>query len=257
MFRAVAILVMALLPLSGATIRLYLKDGTHHVVREYEVKEDRVRFYSLERSEWEEIPLDLADLKRTEAEQRERQAEREKELEWLEGEEEAERTHRREVARIPQNPGTYLVEGSQARALPQAELEVVSDKKRTVLKIITPIPVVAGKATVVIKGDRSPTVITNPMPEFYLRLGRLQRFALLRLKPRKDLREVERWAVAPVTNEIFEEHDEVEIFRREVGTGLYKLWPREPLDPGEYAVAEFSPGEANIEVWDFSYRPAK
>ena len=52
----------------AANIKLYLKDGGYHLVREYQVQPDRVRFYSVERSEWEEIPLDLVDLKRTEAE---------------------------------------------------------------------------------------------------------------------------------------------------------------------------------------------
>lgn len=257
MRRVLATLILLALPLVGATIRLYLKDGNFHLVREYEVQGDRVRYYSIERSEWEEVPLELVDLDRTQAELRAREQERKRELEWLGGEEQAERAERRELAHVPAGRGVYLVEGDQLRPLAQAELEVISSKKRTVLKVLTPIPVVAGKATVVIKGERSATVVTDPTPQFYFRLGRLQRFALIRLKPRKDLREVERWAVAPVTNEIFEEHDEVEIFRREMASGLYKLWPKAPLEPGEYAVAEFSPGEGNIEVWDFSLRPAK
>ena len=46
--------------LGAATVRLYMKDGSYHSVREYETKGDRVRYYSTERSEWEEIPLDLS-----------------------------------------------------------------------------------------------------------------------------------------------------------------------------------------------------
>ena len=42
--------------LERATVRLYMKDGTYHNVREYEKKGDRIRYYSTERSEWEEIP---------------------------------------------------------------------------------------------------------------------------------------------------------------------------------------------------------
>lgn len=41
--------------------RLILKDGTYQVVRKYEVVGDRVRYLSLERGEWEELPNDLVD----------------------------------------------------------------------------------------------------------------------------------------------------------------------------------------------------
>src|SRR5258708_38907543 len=58
----------------AANVKLYLKDGEYHLVREYKVEAGRVRYYSVERSDWEEIPLELADLKRTETEAAQRQA---------------------------------------------------------------------------------------------------------------------------------------------------------------------------------------
>jgi len=57
----------------AANVKLYMKDGSYHVVREYQVQGDRVHFYSIERSDWEDIPVDLIDLKRTQSEAAERQ----------------------------------------------------------------------------------------------------------------------------------------------------------------------------------------
>ena len=57
-----------------ASIKLYLKGGSYLLVKSYEVQGDRVRYYSLERSDWEEVPLALVDFEAIERAQREEQA---------------------------------------------------------------------------------------------------------------------------------------------------------------------------------------
>src|SRR5579871_5416452 len=58
--------------------KIILKDGTFQLAREYSVQGDRVRYWSVESSQWEEIPSSLVDWDAThksEAEQAARDAE--------------------------------------------------------------------------------------------------------------------------------------------------------------------------------------
>jgi len=253
-------LTLAFLLLAGAlgaaVVKLYLTDGTFQKVREYEVLADRVRFYSVERSQWEEIPLNLIDLARTKNEIKQHEEATRTERAFWDREEKADRARRREIASVPPRLGAYLVDGEQMRKLPRADLDVLTDKKKAFLKVITPIPLIAGRKDVIIRGPHAEMIVTTSTPEFYLRLYREERFGIIRLGRKKKDRHVESWAVAPVTNMVFEEHEDLPVFRREVGDSLYKIWPKQPLKPGEYAVVEFSVGEANVQAWDFGYWPS-
>src|SRR3954452_25215037 len=116
----------------AANVKLYLKDGGYQVVREYQVQTDRVHFYSVERSQWEDIPLDLVDLKRTESEAVERKTKLEQDAKVLAEEEKVERDMEKEVSRIPQDAGVYWVEGKETKVLKQAESTVRTNKGRSV-----------------------------------------------------------------------------------------------------------------------------
>jgi hypothetical protein len=73
---------------------------------------------------------------------------------------------------------------------------------------------------------------------------------------KKGVRVVQEWEVVPVTNEIIEKEQDIPVFRKQVDDGLYKIWPQQPLEPGEYALIEFTAGERNIQTWDFGCQPA-
>jgi hypothetical protein len=240
----------------AANIKLYLKDGTFQIAREYKVEGDRVRYYSAERSEWEEIPLALVDLKRTDAEVAERKKAIEEETRALAEEDKAERALQDEILKIPQNPGVYILEGKEARKFKAAESTVHTNKGRSVLKAIAPIPIVTGKATLEINEAHSLNVLNQDRPELYIQLEREERFGIVKLTPQRGVRIVEKITTIPVTNELVEEPEEIEIFRKQLTPdGLYKIWPQNPLEPGEYAVIEFTPGKLNVQVWDFAYKP--
>jgi hypothetical protein len=239
--------------LLAASVRLYLTDGTYHIVREYKVIEDRVRYYSVERSEWEEIPLELVDLKRTQRETVEKQQALSAEQKALAEEEKAEREAAREAARVPEDTGAYWAPGDgDVVPLKQSEVKVVTNKGRSVLKAITPIPIITGKATAEIDGLSSGVEVRSDRPDFYIRLSGEERFGIVKLSVLKASRVVQKWTIVPVTKEIVEEMNTIEVFRKQVAEGLYRIWPSKPLEAGEYAVIEYTEGKGNVQVWDFT-----
>ncbi len=255
MWRAYVLLALLAISAFAANVRLYLKDGSSHVVSEYKVLSDRVRFYSVERSQWEEIPLELVDLKKTEAVVKKREEEQRAEAQVMDAEEKAERDLRNEVERVPRELGVYLVQGEQVKPVKQAESKIQNNKRRSILKVIAPIPVISGKSTVELDGVQSATVVTKAQPEFYIRLSAPERFGIIKLTPGKGVRVVEKLEIVPVSNEIVETMESVDVFRHQVEEDVYKIWPVKPLESGEYAVVQYTDGKANAQVWDFSYRP--
>jgi hypothetical protein len=256
MMRATILFLLTAILACAATIRLYLKDGEYQVVREYEVKGDRVRYYSVERGDWEEIPLSLVDLQKTESEAKTREESVKAEAATMAAEEKAEREARKEVERVPMEPGVYLISGDELKTIKLGESKVVTDKKRSILKVMSPLPMVAGKSSLEMDGEHSSNVVSSATPEFYIRLSAEERFGIIRMFDKKGVRVVEKLEIMPVTNEIVEQQDEVQVFRHQVGDGLYKIWPMKPLTPGEYAVVQYSPAGINglnIQVWDFGY----
>jgi hypothetical protein len=253
--RTVFGLMLTAFCLFGATIRLYLTDGTFQFVREYKVEDDRLRFFSVDRGEWEEIPLSLADLKKTEAEIKQRDEETRENAKASDAEDKAERDARKQVEQIPREQGVYLIEDEKLIPIKVAESKVVTDKKRSVLKMLSPLPMVTGKATLELDGPHASMGTANREPEFYIRLSSDERFGIVRLSDRKGNRVVEKLTVIPVTNETVEEPTLVETFRKQEADGLFKIWPEKPLTPGEYAVVEYTDGKVNMQVWDFFIAP--
>lgn len=248
-------MVMATL-LLAETFKLYLKDGEYHAVREYQVQGDRVRYYSTERGEWEEIPTQLVDLAKTEAARKAKSDEQTREVRAEDEEEKAERAQKREIASIPMEAGAYLKVDDKIKAVPQADYEIITDKKRKLLQMVSPVPLIAGKAAVVIKGEHAAFKVTEDRPNFFLRLAKEERFGILRLTPRKGQRVVENISIVPVSRQAVEDRKQMDTFEQQLMWNLYRVWPEKPLEPGEYALMEYASGEdadgIQMMIWDFA-----
>jgi hypothetical protein len=254
--RKFCLLLLALaLAAWAANFKLYLKDGTYHLVREYRVQTDRVRYYSVERSDWEEIPLDMVDLKRTESEVAERTVTLEKEEKIVVEENAAEREVRKEVSRIPQDAGVYWVDGQETKTMKAGEVAVHTNKGRAILQKLNPLPTLTGKATLEMTGAHSPNLFTNPQQEFYIQLAETEGFGIVRLTTKGAVRIVENLTYNQFDRTLVDEdRTMVSILHRQLGDNLYKIWSKDPLEPGEYAVVEFTDGKVNIQVFDFAIK---
>jgi hypothetical protein len=265
------VLLLMALSAFGATVRLYLKDGSFQMVREYRVLEDRVKYLSAERGgDWEQIPLDLVDLGRTEKEVAEHEAQLAQEAKEDAEEDAAIRAQKREASSVPGDSGVYYVHGDALEPLKQADVIVVTDKGRAALRTAStiagvlfghaypPVPLTSGKSTLELDGIAASFRVDAGRPEFYLRLaGAADGLAIVKLSPRKDSRTVETVQIAPVTNELEQKRETILTFTREVGELLFKIWPQQPLPPGEYAVIEFRDGEGTLLVWAFGVDETK
>ena len=243
-----------------AAVKLFLKDGTYQLVKSYEVQGDRVRYYSVERSAWEEVPLSLVDFEATERAEREEKVEQQRQLD------EAREISRQrsqlpenagfEVApgiRLPQEEGVFAFDGVRVIRMIQSSSEIVTDRKRAALLLALPGPLLKNRAYVVLPGAKAAVRILSLQPTFYVQsadgLGR--KLELVAVKPRKEARQVEKVEWRGGVGKPAELRAALPLERSEVAPGLFKLTLVQPLELGEYALGELIQQKLNLELWDF------
>ena len=248
-FRILLLSLALLLPLWGQKVKLYLQDGGNLMVKEYEVVEDRVRYYSLERSQWEGIPLELVDLDRTRREVESQTARRREREQEDRIERAARRKARTELHRVPLEDGVYYSDGGKVVPVEQAELKIETSKKRVLLQVLTPVPLLS-KSTVEVEGTQAKLIVGDAQPMFYVRLEKITRLAIVRLKDKKKSRLVQEIQKMRQDTELLVKQEELESFDSN--------WPHRftssghgTIPPGNYAVVEHDPGGENVRVWGF------
>jgi hypothetical protein len=244
----------------AATIKLCMKDGSYQLVSSYEVRGDRVRYYSLERSEWEEVPKALVDFEATQRAEEEEKAAHKKELQ--EAKKIDEERHEKpenlgyEVApgvRLPQEEGVYTYDGLRVIRLIQSSAELMTDKRRAALMLALPGPFLKSQTFVVLPAPKAAVRLAQPQPVFYVQSagGLGAKLELIQVKPGKEARLVEKVESRGGIGKPTELRAAVPLERAEVAPGVYKLKPTRALEPGEYALGELIQEKLNLDLWDF------
>jgi hypothetical protein len=242
--------------------KLILTDGTFQMAREYSVEGDRVRYWSLERSQWEEIPAALVDWDATHKSEAE-QAARDAELKAkIHASNMAQLTKDIDVDRsLEIKPGLFLPDAvgfyaldreKQVREMKQSEAEVKTSTGREVERILSGVPFIPGKRTMDIPGARAAMRLTTPEPEFFMRPAdrREPRFRLLRAQVKAGHRIIDDVSVEFTGQEKHKTTD-IEIQTWTPATGVFRYTLDQRLEPGEYAFVEMTADGINGFVWDF------
>jgi hypothetical protein len=284
--RRIILFFMLVLPLLGQEVarRLILKDGSYQLVTKYEVKGDRVRYYSSEREEWEELPNSLVDWSATAKYEKDRASAPEavqldKELEH---ENEAAEAALPQVApglRIPEDQGVFLLDNFQGEPqlseIQQNASDINRETKGNILRGAIN-PVAGMKQTIELEGSHAAVQAHVDVPSIYINVdtgpdtsqetrqqpsssqgqpGPAERYHLLRVDVKGNKRilgDVKR----QITGKVTQEQHMVKTTANPLAGGWTKLTPAQPLTPGEYAVVEMLGKEGmNLYVWDFGVNP--
>ncbi|HKS67438.1 MAG TPA: hypothetical protein VJR26_09395 [Candidatus Acidoferrales bacterium] len=246
-------------------MKLMLKDGTFQLVREYKIEEDRIRFYSIDRSDWEEIPASLVDWDATKKAEAEAGNAGAALVKKARRQEEERRTMQLgidaslEVAPgvfLPPGEGVWVFNNKAVLQLPSAEPTYKTNKKHQIEKILVPIPVISTRHSVMINGAHAKVRIRTGQPEFYMRtkansepeleLVSAEVEGAHRKIGRVDqLFKMEQATVNPLMMQ-----------RWQVANEVYRFTLGQTLRPGEYALVEVIPGRTDLDqlsvyVWDF------
>jgi hypothetical protein len=269
--------------------RLILKDGTYQTVTKYEIHGDRVRYFSAERGEWEEVPNSLIDWDATDKfEQGRSQGKLSPEAVELDREIEAER--KTELDRSPQiAPGLHLPdEGGiflldtyenqpQLAELQQSGGDVDKNTKSNILRAAIN-PLAGAKQSIELPDAHAKIQSHTTVPSLYINIDVNQgasaqvasvqtsgeppplpageRFKIIKVDVKGGKRTLGAIKIA-ATGKMKTDERFVTATVTSISGGWVKLTPTDPLATGEYAVAEMLGKEGiNLYVWDFGVNPS-
>jgi hypothetical protein len=248
-------------PLPRGT-RLILKNGSYQLVREYDIEGDRVRYYSIDQSQWEVIPTSIVDWDETakvEAEAEKSQASIVAKVQKQEDEHNAMQTldidASLEVAPgifLPPGAGLFVFNGKSVLQVPQAQTDSQLSKTHFLERVLVPVPIVPTRHVISIPGAHANFRLDSGQPEFYLRTAdaRTPDVELIRAKVSHGQRHI--MNLDDLMGSQHTTSDTISLQRWVIAKGVYRYTLGQKLPRGEYVIAEILPNEGmSLYVWDF------
>lgn len=178
--------LLVLLPAAQAqelAKRLILKDGSYQLATKWEIKGERLRYYSAEREEWEEVPNSMVDWKATEKFEKDRAigkpapeaVELDKELEAERKVEEARTPEVAPALRLPDNTGGMILldtfqNQAQLIELQQVSGEVNRNLKGNILRSAIN-PIASSKQNIELMGPHAKVQVHATLPAVYVNVA--------------------------------------------------------------------------------------
>ncbi len=252
---------------SQAAKRLILTDGSYQTATEWKKAGDRLKYFSAERGEWEEIPVALVDWKATDEWNAERAKSAAEELKQVTAEQvearKEEQLNTPLVApemRLPAEGGVFLLEEIAGKpVLSKVDTNKIQVNENTGKNLLRKsiIPVASQVQTIELKGPAAKVRVHSKEPSIFIDVENdrgvipAANFRIVRLERKKDLR-----VVAKNTTSMAGEQNTNEKFLKsrpeKVSGDWWKIVPLEDLVPGEYAIVISATGDdGNGAVWDF------
>ena len=268
--------------------RLILKDGSYQSATKWEVKADRVRYFSAERYMWEELPLELVDWAATQKYEKDLASGKVKANDEPDPADptldEPEPEPPPTVApglQLPDQGGIYLLDRYQNQPrlveVVQNGSEINQQRAKNILRsVINPIP--SGPTqSVELRGAKAAVQSHTLQPEFFINVNfddrdeqgkadaskpaaatpGFDRFRIVRLqtKPKDKLRVVGNLKIS-LLGKVKEQRDLINTKSEKLTKEWLKVTTLDPLLPGEYALVEMlNDKQMNLYVWDFGVDP--
>ena len=271
------------------TQRLILKDGSYQIVSKYEIKGDIVRYYSAERSQWEEIPNDMIDWEATKkyeavhptAEQREAREKAEEEAEAKQNAIDAKEAVTPEVApnvKLPASGGIFVLDEYESEPqlvpLTQNNIQIDQHTGRNIL-MHTVSPIIPTTESIEIPKAHAAVQVHVARPVVYVNIDTDEDDTVTNrqnggLRPNSDAymyqfvklgEKHSSRVLSSISTNFAGIESEKRSELRTVGSltpgGVWiKIQPKQDLPPGEYAVVQIlGPYKMNPYVWDFGVNP--